>query len=90
MTNKQVYTVSDDVIARIIQIVQEAFLTGIDCLDIMRQIELEVSDDDAAVLTLPQAYIRRVAEGYVRMAEHAEELKNNKSNEKTFTFDVEG
>jgi hypothetical protein len=77
MTTKQVYKISDDVISRIVQIIQEALFTGIDCVDIMRQLELEVSDDDANVLTLPEEYIKRVAEGYERMVEQADELRDD-------------
>lgn len=84
MTTKQVYKISDDVISRIVQIIQEALFTGIDCVDIMRQLELEVSDDDASVLTLPEEYIKRVAEGYEHMVEQAEELRNDNPYDNPF------
>jgi hypothetical protein len=72
----QIYKLSDDVLARIVQIVQEAFLTGIDCTDLMRQIELVHDEADPTVLTLPVEYMQRVAEGYARMVERAETLRS--------------
>ena len=36
------YKLSDNVLARIVQIVQEGLLLGVDVVDLMRQIEVEV------------------------------------------------
>ena len=45
------YKLCDTVLARVMQIVQEAMLTGTDCVDLMRVMELQESDSGALVLT---------------------------------------
>jgi len=66
------YKLSDSVLIRIVQIVQEAFATGVDVSDIMRQLELNEAGDGQLVFT--QEYIDRVKKQYAEMdtfiAEH--------------------
>jgi hypothetical protein len=89
MNDKVIYKLSDDVIARIVQILQEAILTGVDCTDIFRQIELEQDVDDATYLVLPEAYVQRVAEGYARMVDQVEGLRGIVEPEE-FKLNIDG
>ncbi len=79
MSNKTTYAMRDDVWNRVVQIVQEAFLTGVDCTDLLRQIRLEVTDTANLELTSGQSlgqhnllsltpeYRQQVKEGHDRM-----------------------
>lgn len=70
------YKLDDSVLHRIVQIVQEAFLTGTDCADIMRQIELE---DRGGImlgsnkLVLTEDYKQMVKRQHDEMLKFAEE-----------------
>lgn len=63
------YKLADSVLHRVVQIVQEAFLTGVDCADIMRQIELE--EDATGALVQTEAYKSRVKAQYEEMEKFA-------------------
>lgn len=69
---KTIYKLSDSVLHRIVQIVQEAFLTGVDCADIMRQIELE-EEYGTDKLVLTDAYKDMVKRQHEEMLKFAEE-----------------
>lgn len=45
------YGLSDQVIARIAQIIQEGMFLGIDCVDLLRQIRMTAGDDASLYLT---------------------------------------
>jgi hypothetical protein len=45
------YKLCDTVLARVMQIVQEAMLTGTDCVDLMRVMELQEGNSGTLVLT---------------------------------------
>jgi len=45
------YKLCDTVLARVMQIVQEAMLTGTDCVDLMRVMELQEGNNGTLVLT---------------------------------------
>ena len=45
------YKLCDTVLARVMQIVQEAMLTGTDCVDLMRVMELQEGNSGNLVLT---------------------------------------
>jgi hypothetical protein len=78
------YKLDDSVLHRIVQIVQEAFLTGVDCADIMRQIELEHKGGIAmgpAKLTLTEEYKELVKRQHEEMLKFAEEQSKKKSEE---------
>jgi hypothetical protein len=64
------YNLDDSVLHRIVQIVQEAFLTGVDCADIMRQIELEPKGSS---LVLTDGYKELVKRQHEEMLKFAEE-----------------
>ena len=59
----------DSVLGRIVQIIQEAMLTGTDCVDYMRLIELETSENDKLVLT--QNYVDTVKKEHNDLVEFA-------------------
>lgn len=59
------YKLDDSVLARVVEIVQEAFLTGIDCVDMMRMIELTEYPDGK--LHLSDAYVQMVERHYKEM-----------------------
>lgn len=44
-------SLSDEVWSRVVQIVQEAMLTGTDCVDLLRQIRVKQGDDGQLCLT---------------------------------------
>lgn len=75
------YKLSDVVFNRVVQIVQEAILTGVDCTDLLRQIRLTedctfVSADGTNVtLTLDPSYIDQVVASHQKMLADAEVLK---------------
>lgn len=77
---KKEYKISDSVWARVIQIVQEAIMTGTDAADIMRMVRVEVADNDEE-LVLTEDYKRMVKEHYDEMIKRAEELKAASSQE---------
>lgn len=52
----------DSVLHRIVQIVQEGFLMGIDVADLMRQIQLKADPLNSNVLLLDPEYVKQVAE----------------------------
>ena len=73
---------SDDVLARIVQIFQEAMLTGTDCSDLMRQIQVEVDPVDSTQLAFTPAYVELVKRQHDQLLQRAEELKNERDNQK--------
>lgn len=68
------YKFTDNILRRIVQIVQEAMITGVDCVDLMRQIE--VKPNDAGMLELTPEYQLQVRETHQKLLERAEEIKN--------------
>jgi len=69
------YKLSDNVLARIVQIIQEGFILGIDVVDLMRMIEVKVSADGTN-LELTEDYVKKVAEHHKQLVEDAEVLKS--------------
>lgn len=74
---KTTFKLSDNVLHRVVQIVQEAFLTGVDCADIMRQIELEEGTEHGT-LELTEKYKQMVKAQHESMLKFAEEKKAEK------------
>ena len=68
---------SDNVISRIAQIVQEGMLFGVDVVDLMRQIEVELVDGSTE-LELNLDYVKRVREHHEKMLLEAETLKSER------------
>ena len=52
----KVYKLSDEVLGRIINILQEAMISGVDILDLFRMMQLTQSDEDENELTLTSDY----------------------------------
>ena len=64
------YKFSDGVISRIAQILQEAILLGVDIVDILRQVEVQPSQDGTS-LELTAEYTQRVVEMHRKLVEEA-------------------
>jgi hypothetical protein len=71
---------ADEVWHRVVQIVQEAMLSGVDCADLLRQIRVTENDDGDLVLTA--AYQKQVKEMHDKMLEHARELQSVQAGNK--------
>ena len=54
------YKLNDNVLRRIVQIMQEGMLTGTDVADHMRMIRLTPSDEDSESLVLTEEYLETV------------------------------
>jgi hypothetical protein len=68
------YGLSDQVIARIAQIVQESMMTGIDCVDLLRQVRVEASEG-GHLLALTDDYKQLVKTMHDRLLADAERLQ---------------
>lgn len=66
------FHLSDSVLMRIVQIVQEGFLTGTDVADLMREIRLQEHDNDSLVLT--DKYVELVKKSHEDLLARAAEL----------------
>jgi hypothetical protein len=84
-----VYKLSDNVIGRIAQIVQEGILLGVDVVDLMRQIEVEHvnSLDGPPVMELTVDYRDRVSEHHKKLLAEAEALQEKRAESSNFLFD---
>jgi hypothetical protein len=84
-----IYKLSDNVISRIAQIVQEGLLLGVDVVDLMRQIEVEPvnSFDGPTVMDLTVDYRDRVNEHHKKLLAEAEALQEKRSESSSFLFD---
>lgn len=81
------YKLDDSVLHRVVQIVQEAFLTGVDCADIMRQIELEEDKSgppnrELPRLVLTDSYKEMVRRHHEEMLKFAEEEQKRQKQAK--------
>lgn len=70
---------SDQVLHRIVQIIQEALLLGVDCSDIMRQVRLSVSADDDSTLVLSEEYQKSVIAMHQKLLEEVMQKSSEKS-----------
>ena len=64
-TKKTTYVIGDDVWNRVVQMVQEGMLMGIDVVDIMRQVRVNVGDNN--VLHLTPEYVENVKEQHQKI-----------------------
>ena len=71
---------SDNVLVRIVQIVQESMLMGIDCADIMRQIDVVIDPDDHNQLVLSDEYVKMVREHHEKLVAEAQALAANRDD----------
>lgn len=72
---KPEFTISDDVWRRVVQVVQEAMLTGLDCVDYFRQIRVEQSEENSSELVLTSGYKQMVREHHKKLLDEAEAIK---------------
>lgn len=66
---------SDSVWHRVVQIVQEAMLTGVDCADLLRQVRVVSDPTDPNVLILSAEYQLQVKAMHEKMLQQAHELQ---------------
>ena len=66
---------ADSVLARIVQIIQEGMLLGVDVSDLMRQIKLKQSTLDPTSLILTDEYVVSINQMHVHLVEEAERLQ---------------
>lgn len=64
---------ADSVWHRVVQIVQEAMLTGVDCADLLRQVRVVPDASDPNVLVLSAEYQKQVKEMHDKMLQQARE-----------------
>lgn len=69
------YKIADEVWYRIVQIIQEAMLEGIDCADLLRMVRV-VASDTTGELVLTDEYKQSVKEMHEKLLEQAKELAN--------------
>lgn len=65
----------DSVWHRVVQIVQEAMLTGVDCADLLRQVRVVPDETDPHVLVLSPDYERQVKEMHAKMLQQARDIQ---------------
>ena len=65
---------ADSVWHRVVQIVQEAMLTGVDCADLLRQVRVVPDASDPHVLVLSAEYQKQVREMHEKMLQQAREM----------------
>jgi hypothetical protein len=82
MKNK--HKMSDNVIGRIAQIVQGTLLLGTDAVDLMRQIELEVSE--SGDLEMTSEYVRSVQDMHKKLLDEADRLRDEKATNDSLIF----
>lgn len=73
---------ADSVWHRVVQIVQEAMLTGVDCADLLRQVRVVTDPSDPSVLVLSTSYQRQIKEMHTKMLNTARELQAQQSGNK--------
>lgn len=66
---------ADSVSMRMVQIFQEAIMTGVDGADLLRQVELQSDSSDPSVLVMTPEYVAQVKESYEKLERQAEELR---------------
>lgn len=69
------YKIADEVWHRIVQIIQEAMLEGVDCADLLRMVRVTASDTTGD-LVLTEEYKQSVKEMHEKLLEQAKELAN--------------
>lgn len=76
MSERKTFRMSDSVLHRFVQIVQEAFLTGTDVSDHLRMVEMEEDTENFGQLRLTPEYTALVKEQHERLLQFAEEHAN--------------
>jgi len=70
------FRLDDNVLRRIVQIMQEGMLTGTDVADHMRMIRLQSSEDDADILVLTEDYTELVSGQHETMLQEAKDISS--------------
>jgi len=80
MLKETEFRLNDNVIARIVQIIQEGFLTGTDVSDHMRQIRMcqGESNNEFTSLVLTPEYKKQVEVNIQKMVDFVEEKQNER------------
>ncbi len=73
------YKLSDNVLRRIVQVMQEGLLTGTDITDHMRMIRLEENVDDTTQLVLTDEYKGIVENQHETMLHEIENIKTSEN-----------
>lgn len=73
----QEFKLSDEFLYRIVQIIQESMLLGVDCSDLMRQITVTTQEGQ---IVLTDAYKKQVTEMHSKWLENAEKLQREEQN----------
>lgn len=71
---------SDNIIGRIAQIVQESMLLGSDCVDALRDIDVVQDENDVTQLVMTVEYESKIVAMHKELLEKAEKLKEQQSN----------
>jgi hypothetical protein len=74
------YKLSDSVLFRVVQILQESLLTGIDLVDLMRQIELFETNDtenEKVYLDLTPGYVELFEKNIQKLLDDVESKRTN-------------
>lgn len=66
---------ADSVSMRLVQIFQEAIMTGVDGADLLRQVQLQPDESDPHVLTLTPEYQQQVKDMHSKLEAQAKELQ---------------
>ena len=66
---------ADGVWHRVVQIVQEAMLTGVDCADLLRQVRVQADEGDPSTLVLSPSYQKQVKEMHAKLEAEAVALQ---------------
>jgi hypothetical protein len=69
------FKLSDNVSMRLVQIFQEALMTGVDGADLLRQVRLQVDDSEQDTLVLTPEYKKQVSEVHEKLETQARELQ---------------
>lgn len=69
------FRLSDAVSMRMVQIFQEAIMTGVDGADLLRQVRVQPDESDPHVLVLTPEYQQQVKESYAKLEARAAELQ---------------
>jgi hypothetical protein len=73
------YKLSDSVSMRLVQIFQEAIMTGCDGADLLRQVRLQVSDKEFDTLVLTPEYVKLVKQSHDELEKRAKELAEQRN-----------
>lgn len=74
---------SDGVIARIVNIIQEAMLLGCDCVDLLRMIRVCNDSQNPLQLVLTEEYEQQVGKMHAQWLENAEKLQSEQQEDES-------